>query len=395
MNLSISRNFFTEGAIMKRRNRPLGFESLEQRQMLAGNITASVSEGGQLLLRGDWQQNEFIAWKGVVEGRVIVSGGKDYSGRNTAVNGSFAPQVFDGVTNIRADMYGANTNRALFTNLVLPDLGFGARSIVVGMGHGNDQVVIAGDVGRPLQFERNDGAPIPYGPVDLGGPVYVAGGPGNDVFSVVNAAFGGQEKFVSGFDGGSGNDAFYVDGSISQNRIGYTRLIMGDGDDLISVKRAQIPWIEVSRGSYTNVLGGPSHLDFLNIQGNGIDIRHRNSSASVVNINNAQGFISVGGGGLNRDVTVRNVNAKQLAISGGTGDDRVAIFDSLIEQFGRNDILSVVLSDGDDELTLQNVIVRGSGSVRETRLDGGAGNDRLIDLGGNDLGVAAISGFES
>jgi hypothetical protein len=292
-------------------------------------------------------------------------------------------------------MYGPNTNRALFTNLVLPDLGFGARSIVVGMGQGNDQVVIAGDVGRPLQFERNDGAPIPYGPVSLGGPVYVTGGPGNDVFSVVNASFGGDAKFVSGFDGGPGNDAFYVDGSISQNRIGYTRLVLNDGDDLVSVKRAQMAAVVLAAGNFDSP-GGASRIDFVNVQSDAISIQRVNKTSAQINIDTLQGRrLDIYGITGVHNITVRNGTLKEVQILTDLGDDRVAIYDTVIEQFGKNDIFSVNLQDGDDELTLRNVTVRGSGPLRDTRLTGGPGNDSLIDLGGNDLGVAAIDGFES
>jgi hypothetical protein len=377
----------------KRQLRRLGFESLERREMLAGNISASVNASGQLLLRGDWQDNVFIASKGAVEGRIVVSGGKDYAGRNTAVNGSFQPQVFEGVTHFKLEMYGPGNDRALFTNLDLPDLGFSARSILADMGHGNDQVVISGDVERPLQFERNDGAAIPYGPVNIGGPVYVLGRAGNDTFSSVNAAFGGRSTFVSGFDGGPGDDHFYINGLLELNQLGTTRINMGSGNDSVTLRNLQ-GRLAVQTISVNNP-PGTIDIDVFRLRG-GLNLNtagRDRAIISMVDVELTTPFLGIEGTSGSDQITMDRVRAGEFRLNTRGGNDQVTIRNSRFEtQFDERG-MDVHLGGGDDVLTLQNVFSRGQRDI-DTALNGGDGFDRFENLGGNDLGRLAIHGFQ-
>jgi hypothetical protein len=383
---------------MLRRHRPLGFESLERRDLLAGNINVSVSDDGQLRLTGDWQQNVGIVWKGVVEGRIVVSGGRDYVGLPTLINGQFFPQVFEGVTHIRADMYGPNTNRILFTNLDLPDVSnLGRRSIIAGMGHGDDQMVIASDIGRPLQFERNDGASVPYGDVNIRGSVYMVGGIGNDKLSIVNASVGTLHRF-SGFEGGEGDDHFYVDGNIDKNRLRLLKYDMGSGNDRLTLRNADVREImPVNRGGPFGVQGDSSTIDLFRVTMAGFNFDLANRVRTTISIDShattpstiafQDGRIRTGPG--DASITINRTEFSGLDIRTGSGNDTVTIRDSRVNLGSSPRNLIVRLEEGDDVLRLRNVEV-----TRSAFLDGGEGHDRYFDEGGNSFGELTVSRFE-
>jgi hypothetical protein len=378
------------------RHRRLGIESLERRDLLAGNINVSVSDDGQLRLTGDWQQNVGIVWKGVVEGRIVVSGGRDYVGLPTLINGQFFPQVFEGVTHIRADMYGPNTNRILFTNLDLPDVSnLGRRSVVAGMGHGDDQMVIASDIGRPLQFERNDGASVPYGDVNIRGSVYMVGGPGNDKLSIVNASVGTLHRF-SGFEGGEGDDHFYVDGNIDKNRLRLLKYDMGSGNDRLTLRNAHVQeFMPVDRGG---AQGDTSTIELyrvtmagfeLNLTGDrvqtNISMDSHDFAPSVIGSTTSRINTAASG---SAQINIRHTNFIGLRVSTGSADDAVVIRESRFAG-ASGPKLSVSLNDGDDVLRLRNVTVEG-----RAILSGGNGHDRYFDEGGNSFGILEFEGFE-
>jgi hypothetical protein len=377
------------------RPRRLGLETLERRDLLAGNVIATVDAEGQLLLRGDWQQNVVIGWSGVVENRVVLSGGKDYAGRPTLLNGSLLPQPFDGVITIRAEMYGPSTNRVLLTNLNLPDAG--RRSVLIAMGQGNDQVVVSGPVGHPLQFARNDGAPIPYGHVNIGNSMYVLGGPGNDTVNINNATIGGGPGSASGFDGGAGNDSFSVDGSVALNRLGQFRIQPGTGEDKISIRRAFVQGLQISRINETGF--NATDIDFYKMTTNVLRITLNSDSQTRLSMNTDAGERTQYGSALislgffptsGAEVSVRRTEFTEFMLTTTSADDEVEIIDAIFNQHAHASLaLGISLRPGDDVLALRDVTVNGT-----TELSGGAGFDRLLRSGNVSLGNATIRDFE-
>ncbi len=67
--------------------RRLGFESLETRRCMAGNVTAALV-GGDLVVEGDADANTISIVEGAVDGEFIVLGGDDADGAATNVNGA-------------------------------------------------------------------------------------------------------------------------------------------------------------------------------------------------------------------------------------------------------------------------------------------------------------------
>jgi hypothetical protein len=92
--------------------------------------------------------------------------------------------------------------------------------------------------------------------------------------------------------------------------------------------------------------------------------------------------VNTGGGSDN--VTVRNHTAVRLNIDTGDSSDVVDVQASAFDRF------FAVLGDGDDQIT-----VRGNLSRFETDLDGGAGSDRLLDLGNDFRGACRKRNFET
>jgi hypothetical protein len=149
---------------MSARRKPLlGVESLEARDVPAGNVTVQVI-GGDLVVTGDNASNGVLI-------RQIGNGVYSVAGSNiTTVNGSLLPRTFSGVfDDIRVNMNGGNdivdVRGAVFTNnFTVPT------DLVINGGTGNDRIDIAN------AFVRDD--------------VFVETGSGRDIvttnFLVVN-----------------------------------------------------------------------------------------------------------------------------------------------------------------------------------------------------------------
>src|SRR5262245_56598606 len=131
----------------RNQSRRFGFESLEHRTLLAGNVTAAVA-AGTLALNGDGSGNAIQVWQSGANWKV--------QGLGTTVNGSFSVQTFAGVTNIVAALEGGNDFIRVFDGvlpgaLVVSDSGgndvaqlsnITAASITVNVGDGRDTVAL-------------------------------------------------------------------------------------------------------------------------------------------------------------------------------------------------------------------------------------------------------------
>jgi hypothetical protein len=162
-----------------------GFQKLENRTLLAGNVLAGPGEQvGELLIEGDLQDNAIAIWKDFGSGRFIVAGAKDSAGNPTLVNGQAAPQsVFGGATQIRLVMKGGN-DTVLTTGLYTRDFTTSTTgvNIVAEMGAQNDKLIIRGDrpTTRQLFLNQDQADSIPYGSVRMTGNVTFIGNGGND-----------------------------------------------------------------------------------------------------------------------------------------------------------------------------------------------------------------------
>jgi hypothetical protein len=131
--------------IMSRQNfrssRRLSLESLEGRQMMAGNVLVSVT-GGDLVITGDTQSN-FITIVPVMEQGEPVPGRFFIAPQNsTRINNQTTGQFVQGVTDDLIISMDSGNDRVIlgnsteFDNFVVPD------DLTINMGAGNDAVLI-------------------------------------------------------------------------------------------------------------------------------------------------------------------------------------------------------------------------------------------------------------
>ncbi len=100
--------------------RSLRLETLEDRQVLSGMVSAVVQDGN-LTITGNAAPNEIAIYAGDNPGEILIAGATttgDASG-NTVVNGSHAPVLLTGVTgNIAVNLAGGD-DRVVVTNVNL------------------------------------------------------------------------------------------------------------------------------------------------------------------------------------------------------------------------------------------------------------------------------------
>src|SRR5205085_1142898 len=125
-------------------SRRLGMESLEGRQMMAGNVLVSVNSLGDLLITGDNQDNNVQIFQSVQQGAVIpgkflVTGAQN---TNTLINGQAAAQYFENVTHdIKIDLKDG-LDRVKVGDGLSSNHFVAPHDLVIDMGAGKDGVLI-------------------------------------------------------------------------------------------------------------------------------------------------------------------------------------------------------------------------------------------------------------
>lgn len=116
--------------------RRLGFEGLERRELLTGNVTAGLDVNGNLTITGDLQDNHVAIFPGQF-GTILVAGGRSngQASGNTTVNGQTGPVAFNTTGGLVANM-GDGHDRILMTRLALQG------NIIANMGRGADQFAL-------------------------------------------------------------------------------------------------------------------------------------------------------------------------------------------------------------------------------------------------------------
>ena len=174
-----------------RRGSWLATEQLEVRNMLAGNVLAVVSTGGDLILRGDAQSNSVDVV--IVNGDVVVQG-RD----STTINGAATPfTAVAGSTTIAADFIAhlGRGNDVLFVEGITV-----TGRAVVASHRGNDSIGFEGaTVGRNLHIRTAHGTDV----VDLkntsvGRDLLVHTGKHNDTIHIANSSVGDDVRIVTG-----------------------------------------------------------------------------------------------------------------------------------------------------------------------------------------------------
>lgn len=184
-------------------------ERLEDRQLLAGNVSAKLS-GGNFIVRGDDAANR-ISVESTGENTLVVRG------FDTRINGiSNAARVFSRVTGeIQIHLRGGD-DLIRVTNLITPG------NVLVSLGDGNDEVV----TGRDQLHSNARFAGSSSGPLYVQGDLRLYGGSGRDLIyqSDLHVEGAGVTNLGSGDDSlfmqrpsGSGTNVDYG-GNLSSGR---------------------------------------------------------------------------------------------------------------------------------------------------------------------------------
>ncbi len=334
--------------------RPLRFEQLEDKTLLAGDVTVAVVHGA-LIITGDELGNQIAVSSGAEPGEYLIQG-LDGTVLHLADGDTDAevgpPETELLVTGVRRGMHIAlkegddavAISDAHVRGSVVIDTGAGEDEISVGLAPAATTESL---VAETTADDSNDLA----GGVAIGGSLVIRTGGDNDMVHL-----GGRNEENPGLS------EFFTDenGARPSLRVGRNLLIgLGDGEDHLALNAAHV--------GLATVVNGGQDADWINLS---------YAHTKVLTL--------LGGGGEFDDmVSLNHVYADIAGIGTGKGNDQVEIVDSA---FG---ILGVHTGGGDDTLAI------GGTKARLAILLGGEGSqDTWNDLGGNQFGHQVVLGFE-
>lgn len=293
---------------MKRSSsRKLGLEQFENRQLLAGNVFASVDSGGDLHLRGDDRGNgvqiaQVRTSLGVpVRGSYLITG-QSADGSATTINGQASVFVRNVTDDVLIDLRGGG-------DLLTTPSGFGqvffADDVAISLGEGNNTVVL-----------RN---------ISTRDDVSINGGSGND------------QIFIEGCR--IGNTTANPDADFTANTFG--------GFDGVSLRNSLV------RDDVTIDTGLGNFADSVSLQtgnvGDDVTIRtHEGADTVIVDHITINDDLLVDTGSGNDRLTMRDSDADELFAFMGSDNDRV----ELTNTFGRRGTLNG--GSGVDSLSMSN-----------------------------------------
>ena len=214
--------------------RRCAFESLENRQMLAGDVTAQIVNG-DLVIGGDNLDNGITIAAGATAGTVVITG-VNAGGTATNVNGTANGSVtLSGFTDdLRIRMRGGN-DAVTITGLTVPD------NADLEGGSGNDTFTISGST--------------------FNGELELELGTGNDTATLTNVTVNDEAEV----EGGSGDDSVTVTGS----NFDEFEAEMGRGNDSVNISGTTVDdetEIEGGRGTDTFTNGTGNSLGDLDLE---------------------------------------------------------------------------------------------------------------------------------
>jgi hypothetical protein len=394
-----------------RRARRLGFQPLEQRALLAGDVAAWVSRG-TLFIRGNGAGNGVQIGSFFDEEEqqdVFVVSGFFHEGGETTINGQESDE-FRGVQNIDVNLKGGN-DTLLMTNdderlfLCLGEafgsngeLAFDAGvltngvgdedtihvpgSVVIATGDGEDEVGVGNvHIGVDLVIStgrHNDRVGLCE--VHAGDDIALATGDGDDDLGV---ALAHAEDAVT-IETGKGHSAV---GVVDVNA-GVLTILGGTGRDFIIIEEAHAArdMVIKTAGNDDDVVVCDTNANNLIIDmGAGHDDVHvghvRVLNDVVIATGSGHDFVSVSNDPCRRETFPSRAEGEHeaehdigddLVIDTGSGDDDVSL---VLEEAALSigDVLSISTGNGADEVRVFNVEVHGQISVAT-----GSGNDDVI-----------------
>ncbi|MCU0877140.1 MAG: hypothetical protein MUF06_05025 [Pirellulaceae bacterium] len=330
------------------RPRTLGYESLERREVLAGNVVAVLTEG-TLTILGDAEGNGINIRYDANTKKHIVSG-TDCGGEPTLVNDLAEDAAFSGVRSIIV-RGGAGNDR----------LDFGAvdhlftrvdKKLTIMMGDGDDTV----ELGRAGHTDAGDG-PV-RSRMYVGKGVYVDLGSGDDQLDVANL---------------KSNKSLIVQGRGGDDTISFkTELVEPDDSDPETEEETQYFPVEVRGNLHLYMSSGEDTVDIKHTAVKlNLHIQDPQDTAKISLENVAVGgTLIVNTGKAADEIELDHVSAKQVKVKTGSGGDEVTI------EHSRAKRLYVELEGGEDKLTL-----RRSRTTQTTYLNGGASGADLTQSG--------------
>jgi hypothetical protein len=365
---------------MKRRSsdtlrRILQLENLEQRALLAGNITAAVTDG-VLKVSGDDAPN------GVIVRAVPPPAGSDPNN---------PPPLKLEIVGIKSPDGVATTVNGGTTSFIAE----GVTKVVIDLGKGDDGLTIVNPPPKPVEGQP---PPPPAPPVPLPGDARIFLGDGNDRFggSVANKA----SLMIAG---GAGNDGIALWGSNVNNV-----QLFGDAPPPPPGTNVTPPPPGSDRVDFTNSHAAGTALIDMAGGDNVVMVQGRTKFDKGLNINTGDG---------KDGVQILGVPAKDgkppidviiqggMQINLGGGDDKANLAglwvpgvvsvnagagadDVNFTHVGARDSLFADLGADNDKLTVAN------NYSKSAQFHGGDGADLYTDAGGNQFAALTMDGFE-
>jgi len=371
-----------------RKSRKLGVETLENRALLAGNVSVSV-DGNVLKIVGDGQGNG-VSVQQLDHNRFFVTGFAT-DGGDTTVNGQLGGRIVQGARHIDVDL---NAGWDIF---ILSNSNFRQNELAQALSGGT-----AGSV--PASPEAPNAATADPVTARVTGDVTIKLDDGNDGVGIgarigsLNSG-GGIEDGVLHIIGGNGADRAIVERSEAFDDMLFD---MGSGNDRVDANK-----VRVGDFLFANLGDGIDHYVSNDAHGWHSQILGGNDN-DVVDIRNyrmeQEVFVDTGSG--HDRIYGAGVGGISIAFITGQGNDRVGVDGAnsrggaTVDTGTGNDFVrlngvavaghaGVFQGDGDDTLRIRN------SSAEDATLNGGAGFDTFFNDGGNNFGDVDVSGYEA
>lgn len=328
-------------------------ERLEDRRLLAGNVTAAINGAGDLIIQGDGEDNA-VSVEIDSAGNVIVEGDSTTTVDDSGLAGSVVSG--DVIVNLRggddvviiAGEEGPSTSHR--TSIPVEDIRIttGAGNDEAMVGFANRGIRIAGDA-TINAGSGDDYAGVKYSDID--GGVSISGSGGNDVAGIGDSV---ANDFV--FRGGAGDDTVSVIESVTIEQI---ELVLGSGDNDARVEDSAGAGLTITSTSGADTI----EIDSFNAKYENVNLRTggNNDDITIDGLNDvAELRIQTAGG--DDSVEIRDAEAEETLINTGGGDDEVF---AALSTFGESQF---TMGGGDDSLGF-------SSSSAFGRANGGAGGD--------------------
>lgn len=320
--------------------RPLRFEQLEDKRLLAGDVTVSVVEGA-LVITGDEEGNQIAVSSGDEAGEFVIQGLDGTLLHLAGEEGEGSSELT--VTGVRYGLHfamGDGDDSVAITNARIRG------NVVIHTGQGDDDVAIGITEAVPAETLA---AAVAEGGVAIAGSLIIRTGEGDDT-----VALGGQVEEETPELVEEEPEA------TPALRVGHTLVAgLGGGDDSFSADSVL--------ARFATVVEGGTGADTIDLA------RARTKVLTLLG----------GGGDFADTIGLSDVYASIATLGAGAGNDTVEILDSA---FG---VLTVRTGNGDDTVSIGNT------KARLAVLLGGEGSaDTYNDLGGNEFGRLVVRGFE-